>query len=74
MSSAFDTIRCSTIIDLLVECGCDEDEIRLVRLLMSTTKLRVNVNGSLSTEFQRCIPRRLFVWLFVHNCLSWRLA
>ena len=33
MSSAFDTIRRSTILDLLVECGCDEDEIRLVRLL-----------------------------------------
>ena len=31
MSSAFDTLRRSTILDLLVnECDCDEDEICLV--------------------------------------------
>ena len=64
MSSAFDTIRRSTILDLLVECGCDEDEIRLVRLLLSNTKLRVNVNGSLSAEFQS------FLGAFQGDCLS----
>ena len=31
MSSAFETVHCSTILDLLDECGCNEDEIRLVR-------------------------------------------
>ena len=64
MSSAFDTIRRSTILDLLVECGCDEDEIRLIRLLQSNTKLRVNVNGSLSAEFQS------FLGAFQGDCLS----
>ena len=46
-----DTIRLSSILDLLVECGCDDDEICLVRLLLSNTKLRVNVNGTLSAKF-----------------------
>ena len=64
MSSAFDTIRRSTILDLLVECGCDEDEIRLARLLLSNTKLRVNVNGSLYAEFQS------FLGAFQGDCLS----
>ena len=64
MSSAFDTIRRSTILDLLVECGCDDDEIRLVRLLLSNTKLKVNVNGTLSAEFQS------FLGAFQGDCLS----
>ena len=64
MSSAFDTIRRSSILDLLVECGCDDDEIRLVRLLLSNTKLRVNVNGTLSAEFQS------FLGAFQGDCLS----
>ena len=41
MSSAFDTIRRTSILQLLVECGCDDDEVRLVCLLLSDTKLRV---------------------------------
>ena len=64
MSSAFDTIRRSTILDLLVECGCDDDEVRLVRLLLFNTKLKVNVNGTLSAEFQS------FLGAFQGDCLS----
>ena len=52
MSSAFDTIRRTSILELLAECGCDDDEVRLVRLLLSDTKLRVNFNDTVSLEFQ----------------------
>ena len=52
MSSAFDTIRRTQILELLVECGCEEDDVRVVRLLLSNTKLRVKVNGVLSVEFE----------------------
>ena len=49
---ASDTIRRSTILDLHVECGCVDDEIRLVRLLLFNTKLKVDVKGTLSAEFR----------------------
>ena len=64
MSSAFDTIRRSSILELLAECGCTDDEIRLVRLLLSNTKLRVNVNGTMSFEFQSTLGA------FQGDCLS----
>ena len=64
MSSAFDTIRRTTILDLLEKAGCDEDEVRLVRLLLSNTKLRVKVNGTLSAEFQSLLGA------FQGDCLS----
>ena len=51
MSSAFDTIKRSTILRLLEDAGCSEDDIRLVRLLLANTKIRVQVNSSLSVEF-----------------------
>ena len=51
MSSAFDTIKRSTILLLLEDAGCSEDDIRLVRLLMANTKIRVRVNSTLSAEF-----------------------
>ena len=64
MSSAFDTIRRITILDLLKEAGCDEDDIRLVRFLLSNTKLRVRVNGHLSAEFESLLGA------FQGDCLS----
>ena len=64
MSSAFDTIRRTSILDLLAECGCDDDEIRIVRLLLSNTKLRVKVNGTLSVEFES------YLGAFQGDCLS----
>ena len=51
MTSAFDTIKRSTILRLLDDAGCTSDDIRLVRLLLSNTKVRVRVNKSLSAEF-----------------------
>ena len=64
MSSAFDTIRRTSILELLVACGCNDDEIRLVRLLLSNTKLRVKINGTLSTEFLSLLGA------FQGDCLS----
>ena len=40
MSSAFDTIKRKTILELLAKAGCTEDEIKLVRYLLSNTKLQ----------------------------------
>ena len=51
MSSAFDTISRKTVLNLLDDAGCTEDEIRLVRLLLSNTKLHVRVGKSSSTVF-----------------------
>ena len=64
MSSAFDTIRRTTILDLLKAAGCNEDDIRLVRFLLSNTKLRVRVNGHLSAEFESLLGA------FQGDCLS----
>ena len=52
MSSAFDTIRRSTILALLQDAGCSSDDTKLVRFLLSHTKLRVKINSSLSAEFE----------------------
>ena len=52
MSSAFDTIRRSTIIDLLADAGCSDDDIRLVRYLLSNTKLKIKINQTFSGEFE----------------------
>ena len=51
MSSAFDTINRQTILNVLGDAGCTEDELRLVRLLLSETKLKININGTISVEF-----------------------
>jgi len=64
MSSAFDTIKRTTILELLKLCGCTDDELRLVRMLLSNTKLRVKVSGVLSAEFQSLLGA------FQGDCLS----
>ena len=51
MTSAFDTIKRSTILRLLYDAGCSEDDVRLVRLLLSNTTVTVRVNGAKSTAF-----------------------
>ena len=51
MSSAFDTIKRSTILNLLGDAGCCADDIRLVRFLLSNTVLKVRVNSTTSIEF-----------------------
>ncbi|KAL5255329.1 hypothetical protein ACHWQZ_G014669 [Mnemiopsis leidyi] len=51
MSSAFDTISRQTVLNLLIDAGCTEDEVRLVRLLLSNTKLHVRIGKNKSTVF-----------------------
>ena len=51
MTSAFNTIKRTTILALLKDAGCTEDEIRMVRFLLANTKLKVRVNSTLSSEF-----------------------
>ena len=51
MSSAFDTIQRSTIISLLKDAGCADDDIRLVRFLLSNTVIKIRVNSACSAEF-----------------------
>ena len=56
MSAAFDTIKRSTVIlSLLSDAGCTKDEIRLVRVLLANTKIRIRVNATLSDEFESFI-------------------
>ena len=52
MTAAFDTIKRKTILNLLIETNCGEDDVRLVRYLISNTKLQVRVGDALSTEFE----------------------
>ena len=52
MSRAFDTVKTDTIINVLKDAGCSEDDIRLVKYLPSNTFLRVRVISSLSDEFE----------------------
>jgi len=51
MTSAFDTIKRSTILRLLEDAGCAEDDVRLVRMLLANTKVTVRVNMETSTVF-----------------------
>ena len=55
MSAAFDTIRRPVILTLLRDAGFTNDEIKLVRILMSQTKLRVRVNNDYSIEFMSLV-------------------
>ena len=64
ISSAFDTLRRPSILKLLGKCGCDDENVRLARPLLSHTNLRVNLNNAMSFEFKS------FVGAFQGNCLS----
>ena len=48
MSAAFDTIKRRTVLKLLQQAGCTDDEVRLVRYLLSNTRLQVRVKNELS--------------------------
>ena len=52
MSRAFDTIKRGVILYLLADAGCSEDDIALVRYLLSSTKLEIKVNKTKSKEFK----------------------
>jgi hypothetical protein len=67
MSSAFDTIKRDTILNVLTEVGCSEDDVRLVRTLLCNTKLSIRVNNSVSEIFNSIIGA------FQGDCLSGNL-
>ena len=46
------TVRVQTILNVLSDAGCTEDKTRLARLLLTNNTLRININGTLSIEFQ----------------------
>jgi hypothetical protein len=46
MSRAFGTIKRAKILDVLHQGGCNEDELRLVRILSAGTKLKVSVKSA----------------------------
>ena len=45
MSSAFDMIKRTTILDLLKLCGSTDDELRIVQLLLSNTSHKATGKG-----------------------------
>ena len=51
MSAAFDTIVREYILETLELAGCCEDDIRIIRYLLSNTKLQVKINQMLSGVF-----------------------
>ena len=55
MSRAFDTIKRKCILDVLLQAGCNDDQLRLVRSLLAGTKLRVRVKTELSKSFETTI-------------------
>ena len=67
MSRAFDTVKRSTIIDVLRDAGAAEDDIRLVQYLLSNTKLKVRVNNTYSDLFES------FLGAFQGDSLSGKL-
>ena len=52
MSSAFNTIRRRTTVNLLDAAGCSRDDLRLVQYLMANTTLVVRVNSTNSEVFE----------------------
>ena len=50
MSSAFDTIRCEQLISI-VKKFLDEDEVRMIQLLVSNTTLDVRINNAETEPF-----------------------
>ena len=55
MSRAFDTIKRPKILEVLHQAGCNEDELRLVRILLAGTELKVRVKSTYSAEFETTI-------------------
>ena len=51
-------------LNLLEDAGCSNDSFRLSRFLLSNTKLRIKINGKLSSEFESVVGS------FQGDCLS----
>ena len=52
MTASFDTVDRTTIMSLLKDARCSEDDLRIIRYLLANTKLRVKVNNAKSAEFE----------------------
>ena len=52
MSAAFDTIQRSTVLNLLKDAGCSDDDIRLVRFLLSNTLIKIRIDKTYSVVFE----------------------
>jgi len=55
MSRAFDTIKRRRILDVLLQAGSNNDELRLIRAMLAGTKLWVRVKNDLSDSFETSI-------------------
>ena len=67
MTAAFDNIMRNAIINLLWDCGCTEDEVRIVKSLISQTKLKVKLKSTTSKAFEVTLGS------FQGDCLSAKL-
>ena len=51
MSRAFNTINHTKFLEVLNMVGCNEDELRLIQVLLANTQLSIRVNNTLSASF-----------------------
>ena len=51
MSRAFDTINRTKFLEVLNMVGCNEDELRLIQVLLANTQLSIRVNNTHSVSF-----------------------
>ena len=51
LSRAVDTIKRSVILNLMKDAGCSEDDIKLVKMLLTNTTLKIKVEKTLSGWF-----------------------
>ena len=72
MSRAFDTIKRSKTLDVLHQAGCNNDALRLVRLLLADTRLKVRVKTAHSAEFETTIgsPKEMVFHLCALHVIS----
>ena len=52
MSAAFNTIVRKSVLETLIKARCTEDDTRLVRYLLSKTKLQVKIKNTISDEIE----------------------
>ena len=79
MSFAFDTIRRETVFNSLNDAGCDDDDMKLVRLLLSNIKTRIKVNRfswflrALSVDHRvlASLGRSKLHYIWLQLCIIW---
>ena len=52
LSRAFDTIQRSVLLNLMKDAGCSEDDIKLVKMLLPNTNLRLKVENNIQQQHQ----------------------